>query len=67
MSYEMDPAAERRLASYFELIGDVLGNKKRRESFAVYAFGLFSDAERKSVEPIAARACADPERANPAH
>jgi SRSO17 transposase len=67
MSYEMDAAAEARLASYFDHIGAVLGNKKRRESFAVYAMGLLSDAERKSVEPLAARACADPERANPEH
>jgi len=63
----MDAAAEGRLISYFDQIGMVLGNKKRRESFAVYAVGLLSDAERKSVEPLAARACADPERANPEH
>jgi SRSO17 transposase len=29
--------------------------------------GLFGDAERKSVEPIAARACADPELCNAYH
>jgi SRSO17 transposase len=29
--------------------------------------GLLGDAERKSVEPLAARACADPARANPEH
>ena len=35
--------------------------RDRRESFALYAVGLFSDAERKSVEPIAAMACGDEE------
>lgn len=63
----MDDAAERRLDSFIEQIGDVLGNKRRRESFAVYAMGLLSDAERKSVEPLAARACSGPDDANPAH
>lgn len=63
----MDAVAEDRLSSYFDHIGAILGNKKRRESFAVYAMGLLSDAERKSVEPLAARACADPARANPEH
>lgn len=63
----MNVAAEERLSSYFDHLGVVLGNKKRRESFAVYALGLLSDAERKSVEPLAARACADPQRANPEH
>ena len=67
MSYEMDAVAEGRLSSYFDHIGAILGNKKRRESFAVYALGLLGDAERKSVEPLAARACADPARANPEH
>src|SRR5690606_27561533 len=66
-SYEMNLAAEARLGSYLDHIGAVLGNKKRRESFAVYALGLLSDAERKSVEPLAARVCADPARANPEH
>jgi SRSO17 transposase len=67
MDYKVDAAVERRLDSYIEHIGDVLANKRRRESFAIYAMGLLSDAERKSVEPLAARACADPEGANPAH
>jgi SRSO17 transposase len=67
MSYMVDAAAEDRLAAFFERIGKVLANKKRRESFAIYALGLLGDAERKSVEPLAARACADPEGTNPAH
>ena len=63
----MDGAAERRLMAYFDRIGDVLGRKDRRESFAVYALGIFGDGERKSIEPIAARACADPARADAEH
>jgi SRSO17 transposase len=63
----MDAAAEQRLVDYFDRIGDVLGRRERRESFAVYALGIFGDGERKSIEPIAARACADPARADAEH
>ncbi|MCK6592706.1 MAG: IS701 family transposase [Polyangiaceae bacterium] len=59
MDYLMDADGERRLGEYFAEIGEVLKNKKRRASFAVYAMGLLSDGERKSMEPIAARACPD--------
>ena len=45
----MDAGAEVRLKQYFERIGSVLGNKRRRESFAIYALGLFGDGERKSM------------------
>jgi len=63
----MDAAAEQRLAKYFDRIGAVLGLKARRESFAIYALGIFGDGERKSIEPIAARACTDPDRMDAAH
>lgn len=63
----MNPAAERRLSAYFDRIGRVLGRDDRRASFAVYAMGIFGDGERKSVEPIAARACGDPARADAEH
>lgn len=53
-------SAEHRRAEYLKNVGDVLGNKRRRASFAIYATGLMGDGERKSAEPIAARACADP-------
>jgi SRSO17 transposase len=48
------------MAEYLSKVGDVLGNRRRRESLAVYARGLMGDGQRKSAEPIAARACADP-------
>ena len=63
----MNAAAVKRLESYFQRIGDVLGNDSRRGSFAVYAMGLLGDAERKSVEPIAARACPDPQKVDAMH
>jgi len=63
----MDRAAEERLQAYFDRIGAVLGRPERRASFAVYAMGILGDGERKSLEPIAARACADPDRADAEH
>jgi SRSO17 transposase len=50
-----------------ERIGGVLGHAKRRASFATYALGLLSDGERKSVEPIAARACGNADEVDAAH
>jgi SRSO17 transposase len=63
----MNAAAEDRLAAYLERIGGVLGRPERRASFAVYAVGVLGDGERKSLEPIAARACADPGRMDAEH
>ena len=67
MQYTMDAAAEERLQQYLDGIGQILGHPQRREAFAIYTRGLFSDLERKSVEPIAALACPDPERVDAAH
>src|SRR5690348_5471450 len=67
MANLMNAAAERRLSGYFDRIGRVLGRKGRRESFALYAEGVLGEGERKSIEPIAARACADPARADAEH
>jgi SRSO17 transposase len=67
MEYQMDRAGELRLGEYFELIGEALGNKTRKASFATYAMGLMGDSERKSAEPMAARACPDVEKVNAAH
>jgi SRSO17 transposase len=63
----MNAAAVQRLERYFQRIGDVLGEESRRGSFALYAMGLLGDAERKSVEPLAARACPDPGRVDALH
>ena len=63
----MNAAAEKRLAAYFDRIGEILGRPERRTSFAVYATGVLGDGQRKSLEPIAARACADPDRMDAEH
>ena len=60
MAYQLDSTGQRHLDRFFDGIGRVLRRDDRRESFALYAMGLFGDGERKSVEPIAARACGDP-------
>jgi SRSO17 transposase len=67
MSYELDTAGVARLEGYFGQIGACLRDKRKRESFAMYAFGLLSEGERKSAEPIASRACGDETRARNTH
>ena len=56
-----------RLAEYLDRIGAILGHDRRRASFATYALGLLSDAERKSIEPIAARSCPEVEQVGAVH
>jgi SRSO17 transposase len=56
-----------RLKSYLDGLGKHLRDKRQRASFAMYAMGLLSDGERKSMEPIAARACGAPERTQAMH
>jgi SRSO17 transposase len=67
MEYAMDAAAEERFQQYINGVGEILGHPQRREAFASYTLGFFSDLERKSVEPIAMLTCPDPERADAAH
>lgn len=67
MQKAMDAESTARLQQFFGLIGDELELPGRRESFAVYAMGILGDGERKSAEPIAARACADPATVDAAH
>jgi SRSO17 transposase len=63
----LDSAAVGRLSAYFENVGSHLPRREQRESFATYFFGILSDGERKSVEPIAARACGDPKGTERSH
>ena len=63
MAQDLDAAATTRLQQYFGRIGRLLKDRRKRESFAIYAFGMLGESARKSVEPIAALACADPELA----
>ena len=48
---DLTDAGRARLEDYLEQLGELLGNSRRRASFATYAHGLLSDGERKSVEP----------------
>jgi SRSO17 transposase len=60
-------ATAARLEGYFERIGGHLKDRRKRESFAMYAFGILGDGDRKSAEPIAARACGDERQTNNVH
>jgi SRSO17 transposase len=67
MALELDGAATERLGQYIERLGRHLKDRRKRESFAIYTAGILGEGERKSVEPIAARACADPEETRHMH
>ncbi len=60
-------ASAARLEQFFGRVGTHLKDWRKRESFAMYAFGILGDGERKSAEPIAARTCADPSQTNNVH
>lgn len=63
----MQENAGDRLNEYLDGLGRQLRDKRQRASFATYALGILSDGERKSMEPIAARACGAPERTQAFH
>lgn len=67
MGKKMDAAAGGRLKEFAEQTGGLLRDARKRASFAMYAHGLLSEGERKSVEPIAARVCAAPEEVEKTH
>jgi SRSO17 transposase len=67
MIIELDIGATERLEGYLERVSGFLRDARRRASFAMYALGLLSEGERKSVEPIAARLCGDPEQVRATH
>jgi len=58
--YELGSEGHDRLTGYLNTIGSCLRDKRKRASFAMYAYGILGEGERKSVEPIAARASGDP-------
>lgn len=53
------PLSQDVLDTFFDGVGRVLGRKERRANFALYAMGLLSKLERKSMEPIAALTAGD--------
>jgi SRSO17 transposase len=67
MCYRMDLDAQRRLDEYFSTIGSYLSNKNQRASYAMYALGLLGESPRKSMEPIAAQLCPDPQAVEAVH
>jgi SRSO17 transposase len=60
-------ATRGRLNGYLDGIGSLLTDKRQRASFALYAAGLLNESERKSMEPLAARASGDPESCSAVH
>jgi SRSO17 transposase len=66
MMFTVDEGTTTRVAQFFELVGKHL-TRSQRESFATYAFGILGEGERKSVEPIASRACGDEAEAGRLH
>jgi SRSO17 transposase len=66
-TFTIDRGTEERVVAYLDGVAEILANKRRKESFAMYAMGLMGDGERKSAEPIAARACGDPKLADAYH
>jgi SRSO17 transposase len=67
MTYELCAEGIGRLDEYFGGIGALLGEKRRRASFALYAMGILGEHERKSVEPLAAAAADGPLGAQRTH
>lgn len=53
------PGFDERLDRFLDYVTEPLRNKVQRATFARYAVGLLSDAERKSMEPLAARSRPD--------
>jgi SRSO17 transposase len=53
MGHDLDSDARKRLGPYIDKLGTLLKDRRKRESFAIYAAGVLGTAERKSVEPIA--------------
>jgi SRSO17 transposase len=59
MGHDLDNAARERLQGYIDTLGRHLKDRRKRESFAIYAAGVLGSAERKSVEPMASLASGD--------
>jgi SRSO17 transposase len=67
MTFKLGADGIVRLESFFGEIGKILGEKRRRASFALYAMGILGEHERKSVEPLAAATAEDAQGAQRAH
>lgn len=67
MTSEADAGPSVRLGGFLSVVSGILRDKRRRASFAMYAAGLLGGAERKSAEPLAAQASADPQTCDAYH
>lgn len=68
MKFAQDAETNRRAVDFFDVtIGQHLKRTEQRASFATYAFGIIGEGERKSVEPIAARAFCEPREVQRCH
>jgi SRSO17 transposase len=67
VDYEFGSAGAVRVEAYLQMLARHLPRTELRASFAIYFFGLLSDAERKSVEPLAARGQTCPQEVERAH
>ena len=65
--HTLTDAGEARLESFLEDVGALLRDKRRKASFGTYALGLLGEGDRKSVEPIAARAVGGAAHVDAAH
>ncbi len=65
--HTLTDAGEARLESFLDDVGALLRDKRRKASFATYAVGLLGEGERKSAEPIAARAAGGVEHVDATH
>lgn len=61
MAYEAGAAEMARLNAFADRVATSLRDRRSRESFALYAFGLLSEGARKSMEPMAGRLCECPD------
>jgi SRSO17 transposase len=68
MKFAQDAETNCRAVDFFHVtIGQHLKRPEQRASFATYAFGIIGEGERKSVEPIAARAFCEPREVQRCH
>ena len=65
--HTLTDAGEARLETFLDAVGALLRDKRRKASFATYALGLLGEGDRKSVEPIAARAVGSAAHVDAAH
>lgn len=59
---KLESDISKRLNEYLNDIGEILKYPQRKAAFATYVVGLFSMADRKTAEGLAALSVPDPSR-----